>query len=113
MPWPVYSERLLASSNISGNVIWTCPASKRAVVKVIVIDSGNVTTGFIVVSAGASTVYTHYVQAAKETQAIPVMGVVYGGEQLRIYTTSLGMACSCSGYIFDAAVGATNVPADD
>lgn len=113
MPWPVYSERLLASNNISGYVTWTCPVGKRAVVKTIVIDTGNVTSGFIVVSSGAATVYTHYVQAAKETPVLAVMGVVYGGEQLKIYTTGLGMACSCNGYIFDSPATAAVLPADD
>lgn len=107
MPWPVYSERLCAAANVVGWTYAQVPVGRRAVIKVIVIDGGNASSGFVVVQTGAAVVYTSYLQAAKYTAAIPVMGVAYGGEWIGIYMSVLGLAASCAGYLFDDDSAAT------
>ena len=100
MPWPVYSERL-ASSAAAGWVNTPIPVGFRAVIKRILIDTGNVADGLIVVQTGLATVYTVYVRAAKVVNVVDVMGVAYGGENVSIYQSVGGMACSCTGYLFE------------
>src|SRR6188768_3405268 len=108
MPWPVYSERL-ASSAAAGWVTTHIPVGYRAVIKKVLTDTGNVADGLIVVQTGLATVVTVYVRAAKQVDVWDVMGVAYGGEDVKIYQSVGGMACSCSGYLFSDATRATGL----
>lgn len=101
MPWPVYSERLASAANATGWTYAYVPSGKRAVIKKMVVDTGNNSTGFVVVMTGAATVFTHYCLAAKEARVYDVMGVAYGGEAIGIYMSAAGMAVACTGYLFD------------
>jgi len=107
VPWPVYSERLAAASNAAGYTTAHVPVGMRAVIKKIITDTGNTADGLIVVQTGLATVWTVYVRAAKVVDVVDVMGVAYGGEDIKIYMSVSGMACSCTGYLFEDPQQAT------
>ena len=110
MPWPVYTERLLATAVPRTWVTATVPAGKRAIIKSVAAI--NSSTGAMVAHV---TTVSNYVVALSvpdlyNTHAVDLLAVAYGGEEIRGYIDAQSGFLLVTGWLLDDPSGARASP---
>lgn len=99
MPWPVYSERLLASSVQNTWVAFMVPVGMRAIVKSVVVANGLAQEATVHVTVGNYYALLRTFPAAVSTYAIDMHAVAYGGEAIQLVNIGSSASTRVDGYL--------------
>jgi hypothetical protein len=112
VPYPVYSERFLSTDLENVWYSYFVPAGKRAVIKSIV--AANVTTSVheCLVYLRGRPVVEQLVQARTTFNPGQLHVVAYAGEEMRVNSSSSGLAVWVSGFLLTNPAGVTDDPGD-
>lgn len=99
--WPVYSTRFIAASGADITRTYSVPVGKRAVVTSMVFSNSSSVAGYVTVFVANVVLYRHDFQAQVGSASVAVRAVLYGGEPLGVYTSTSGVRCVVSGFLFD------------
>jgi hypothetical protein len=105
VPWPVYTERLLAASVTGVWVTWTVPAGKRAIVKSVAAMVSAGAPGKVHVTAATVYIAAFTIPDLYRSQTLDLLAVVYAGEELRAYNEAPAGYMLVSGWLLDDPVG--------
>lgn len=85
MPWPVYSERILASTGALTERIYTVPTGKRFVIRNVVFTNGETTAVTMFCTLGGRNFVQALVPASSVREWGELRMVAYGGEKITTY----------------------------
>lgn len=105
MPWPVYSTRFIAASGADVTRTYTVPSGYRAVITSQVFSNSSTTAAYATVFVANVVLYRHDFQASVGSAAVQLRAVVYGNEQIAVYTSTSGIRAVLSGYLFQETPG--------
>jgi hypothetical protein len=105
MPWPVYSERLLASADQNVWVNWMVPAGMRCIVKSVVVVNGLANPATVHVVVGGVYALLVSFPAAIETYSYDMAAVAYAGEFLQLVNVGTSANTRLDGYLLNDPSG--------
>lgn len=111
MPWPVYSEQFVMSSQTSTWAYFTVPAGMRAVATDVFATNSGAVENMALVSLRDYWAWIAVIPAASGFKAATFRLVAYQGERLGIYMQSSGGMMGLSGYLFADNSGRYGPPA--
>jgi len=112
VPWPVYSERLVASVDGGHWVQFLVPAGRRAIVKSVSASNWGPSTSRVHVQAGGFYVMIADFPAAIASKALDVMAVAYAGEAVALYIDGPQCHAQVAGWVLeDPSERASQLPA--
>jgi len=106
----IYSERFIVATGDNVYTSWFVPAGKRAVLKRLTGGNQNSQAGSAFLLINAFQIYVHNFPAAIHAFSDELRVTVYGGEQIRVYTSSALLKVTVDGYLFDDPNHATGPP---
>jgi hypothetical protein len=111
VPWPVYSERFIATEDVRLWRYWSCPGGMRAVVKQVSVSNTWNVACVVHVQIGAHHVGIFNFPATIDSKSLQTMTVVYAGETLGVFNDGPNASTMVSGYLFRDVTGRTSPPA--
>lgn len=108
-----YTETFLRLAGTSAALLWTVPATKRAVITSMVVCQRGAQPGTVQVIAGNHVIYQKYVAGAQATEAFALRAVVYQGEAIFAFTAWPELSVVISGYLFNDDSGRTGPWAEE
>jgi hypothetical protein len=110
MPWPTYSERFLAVYGAAGYTTYYVPAGHRAVLKAVTANNPGGNAGTVQLTIAGKVAYWHRFPASVQFESFSTTLVVYGGEDLTVYTEFTTLSVFASGFLFADATGRSGPP---
>ena len=106
MPWPVYTERLLASTAPQTWIGTTVPVGRRAIIKSVVALNSSTTTSLKVHCVAANIYFGAFVfQEPYVSRSIDLLAVAYGGEEIRVFLEGQSGSALITGWLLEDPTG--------